>query len=40
MPVFTATAVAITGLAAGTFIDGEEIIEMEETSEDEKGDDQ
>ncbi|SFN02542.1 hypothetical protein SAMN05216573_10775 [Bradyrhizobium sp. Rc3b] len=40
MPIFTAAAVAITGLAAGTFIDEAEIVEIEERSEDEEGDEE
>ncbi|UWU89613.1 hypothetical protein [Bradyrhizobium sp. CB1015] len=40
MPIFTAIAVAVTGLAAGTFIDEAEIVEVEERSEDEEGNDE
>jgi len=39
MPIFTAIAVAVTGLAAGTFIDEAEIVQVDEETDDE-GDDQ
>lgn len=32
MPIFTAIAVAVTGLAAGTFIDEAEIVHVDEES--------
>jgi hypothetical protein len=40
MPIFTAIAVAVTGLAAGTFIDEAEIVEIDERSEENEGEDE